>query len=223
MSRTKLKNRLLPHYTVGEECMNTVTHIVGGGLSILMALLCIVKSSLRHNALTIIGCCIYGSTLILLYTMSSIYHGLKPTTAKKVLQVLDHCAIYLLIAGTYTPILLTSIRSVSSLAAWCIFILVWGLCALAATLTAIDLKQYSVFSMICYIFMGWCIMLIPKVTLQAIPLRGFWFLLSGGIVYSIGAVLYGLGKRKRYMHALFHLFVIAGSILQFICIYFYIL
>ncbi len=223
MSRTKLKNRLLPNYTIGEERMNTITHIAGGGLSVLIAALCIVKACLYHDTITIVSCCVYGFTLILLYTMSSIYHGLKPLTAKKVLQVLDHCAIYLLIAGTYTPILLTAVRRVSPIAAWCIFALVWGLCIIATTLTAIDLKQYSVFSMICYIFMGWCIMLIPKVAFKAIPLHGFWFLLAGGIVYTIGAVLYGVGKRKRYMHSLFHLFVVAGSILQFFCIAFYIL
>ncbi len=200
-----------------------ITHIVGGGIAILITIACILISAYKGDGFAIVGSCIYGFTLILLYTMSSVYHGIKPMTAKKVMRVLDHCAIYLLIAGTYTPILFTAIRKVSPVTAWTLFSLVWGLAVLATTLTAIDLKKYSVFSMICYIFMGWCILLAPKITLQAIPLPGFLYLLAGGIVYSIGAVLYGLGKTKKYMHSVFHLFVVAGSILQFLCIQFYVI
>lgn len=110
MKRTKLKDRVLPDYTKGEETMNTVTHIVGGGLSIIMGMLCIIKSALSGDFWSIFGCCVYAFCMVLLYTMSSVYHGLKPGTAKKVLQVLDHCTIYFLISGTYTPILLAALR-----------------------------------------------------------------------------------------------------------------
>ena len=223
MTRTKLCDRKLPTYTIGEERFNMISHIVGGGFGVIALTLSVIFAALSGDPYAVVGCSVYGATMVILYTFSSIYHGLKPPFAKKVMQVLDHCAIYFLIAGTYTPILLTAIRKVSPVTAWTLFGLVWGLAALATTLTAIDLKKYSVFSMVCYIFMGWCILLAPKITLQAIPLPGFLYLLAGGIVYSIGAVLYGLGKTKKYMHAVFHLFVVAGSVLQFLCIYFYII
>lgn len=222
MKRTKLADRTLPDYTRGEEIFNMVSHIVGGGLGIIATVLCIIFSSLHNNVWGIVGSAIYGASMIILYTCSSIYHGLKPPAAKKVMQVLDHCTIYLLIAGTYTPILLSAIRPVSPVWAWGIFGLVWGLAAMAITLTAIDLKKYSKLSMTCYIGMGWCIVLAAKVTIAAIPLPGLLLLLGGGIAYTVGAILYGIGKKHRYIHSVFHLFVVFGSLLQFLCILLYV-
>ena len=137
--------------------------------------------------------------------------------------MIDHCTIYFLIGGTYTPILFCSIQPVSPAWAWTLFGIVWGLAALAATLTAIDLKKYATFSMICYIGMGWSILLAARIAIQAIPLPGLLWCLAGGISYTVGAVLYGLGKTRRYMHSIFHLFVVAGSVMQFICVFFYVI
>lgn len=223
ITRTKLANRVLPDYTMGEEIFNMVTHIVGGVLGIVVLVLCVIKSALCGNVWGVIGGAIYGASMIILYTSSSVYHGLKTGMAKKVMQVIDHCTIYFLISGTYTPILFCAIRPISRLCAWAIFGFVWGLAVLACTLTAIDLKKYSTFSMTCYILMGWCIMLSGKIAVIAMDKQGFLLLLSGGIVYSIGAVLYGLGKKTRYMHSVFHIFVVLGSFLQFLCVYNYIL
>lgn len=223
MKRTKLSDRSLPSYSHAEELFHMISHIVGGGLGVIALVLCVVFSAIYSDAYAIVGSAIYGVSLISLYTMSSIYHGLKSNLAKKVMQVLDHCTIYFLIAGTYTPILLTSIRRISPVTAWVLFGIVWGLAALAVTLTAIDLKKYSVFSMACYIGMGWCIVFALDVTIQAIAIPGLVLLLAGGIAYTIGAVLYGLGKKKRYMHAVFHLFVLLGSLLHFFCILYYII
>ena len=223
MKRTKLRDRILPNYTVGEEIMNMVTHIVGGGLGVIALVACVILSVVHQNVWGIVGSCIYGASLILLYTSSSIYHGLHPGTGKKVMQVIDHCTIYFLIGGTYTPILFCSIRPTDPIAAWVLFGIVWGLAALAATLTAIDLKKYEKFSMICYIGMGWSILLEAKTAIEAIPLPGLLWCLAGGIAYTVGAVLYGLGKKRRYMHSIFHIFVVLGSILQFICVFFYVL
>ena len=223
MTRTRLKDRLLPTYTNGEERFHMISHIVGGGLGVIALVLCVVRAALRGSVYGVVGGAIYGASLIALYTMSGIYHGLRHETAKKVFQVLDHCTIYFLIAGTYTPILFCAIRRLSPVWAWVLFGMVWGLAALAVALTAVDLKKYGVFSMCCYIGMGWCIVVAWKVLLQAVPMTGVWLLLSGGIVYTIGAVLYGIGKRRRWMHALFHLFVLIGSILQFLCVFFYVI
>jgi hemolysin III len=223
MERTKLIDRRLPDYTRGEEIFNMVSHIVGGALGVAALVLCVVVSAIKRDPMAVVSSAVYGASLIMLYTMSSVYHGLKCEMAKKVMQVLDHCTIYFLIAGTYTPILLCSIIKVSPLAAWGIFSLVWGFAALATTLTAIDLKKYSKFSMICYIGMGWCILLAAKTTMEAMALEGIILLLSGGVAYTVGAVIYGLGKRHRYMHSVFHLFVVLGSLLQFFCILFYVI
>lgn len=223
MTRTKLCDRILPNYTKGEEIFNTLSHSAGAVFGIVALLTCLMASITKQNLWDIISSIIYGGSLILLYTMSSVYHGLPKGTAKKVLQVIDHCTIYLLIAGTYTPVMLCAVRPVSPVCAWSIIGLVWGCALIAAVFTAIDLKKYAKFSMICYIGMGWCVVLAMKPTLQAVPLQGILWLLFGGISYTIGAVLYGLGKKHRYMHSVFHLFVLVGSILQYIAILFFVL
>ncbi len=200
-----------------------VSHIVGGGIGVVVLMVGVILSALKSDAWGVVTAAIYGASLILLYTMSSVYHGLRPPMAKKVLQVLDHCTIYFLIAGTYTPITLCGIRRVSPEWAWLIFGLVWGLAIVATVFTAIDLKKYSVFSMICYIGMGWCVIIAVKPVMQAIAPAGLALLLAGGISYTVGAILYGLGKRVKWMHAIFHLFVVVGSILHALCVLFYIL
>ena len=223
MERIKLCDRQLPDYTVGEEIFNTVSHIAGAVFGVVTLVLCVVVSALNRNVWGIVGSAIYGGSMIALYTVSSVYHGMKAGTGKKVMQIMDHCTIYCLIAGTYTPILLSSIRRVSPVCCWVLFGVVWGCAAVATVFTAIDLKKYNVLSMICYIGMGWCIVFAIKPALQAIPTAGFMWILAGGIAYTLGAVLYGLGTKVRYMHSVFHLFVVAGSIMQFFGIIFYIL
>ena len=219
--RIKLSDRVLPDYTKGEECMNMVTHIVGGGMGILAAVLCVIRASLNQNNWGVVACGLYGLTLIAMYAMSSIYHGLHPGMGKKVMQVIDHCTIYFLIAGTYTAVVLSALRPHFPVLAWGLFAFEWGLCALAATLTAIDLKKYNVFSMICYIGMGWAVIPFWRQTLTALTAPGFGYLLAGGIAYTIGAVLYGIGAKKRWMHSIFHIFVVLGSMLQFLAILLY--
>ena len=221
MKRTKLSERKLPDYTRGEEIMNMVTHIVGGALGIAALTLSVIMAALRGNVYGVVSSSIYGATLVVMFTVSSVYHGLKPNMGKKVMQVIDHCTIYFLIAGTYTVIVLSAIRPVYPFLGWGLFGFEWALVALATTLTAIDLKKYNVFSMICYIGMGWAVIPFWRQALEVLTVPGFLFLLSGGIAYTIGAVLYGIGSKKRWMHSVFHIFVILGAILQFFCILFY--
>ncbi len=223
MKRIKLKDRLLPDYTRGEEKMNMVTHIVGGGLGVAALGLCLSRALRYGDGFALAGALVYSCAMILLYTMSSVYHGMLPSTGKKVLQVLDHCTIYLLIAGTYTPIALCNLRSVNPMLGWGMLIFQWGLAAVAITLTAIDLKKYNVFSMICYIGMGWAILPFLGIARQSLGETGFFCLLVGGIVYTVGAVLYGIGSKKRWFHSVFHIFVVLGSLLQLLCVAFYVL
>ena len=221
IKRTKLADRLLPDYYRGEEIMNMVTHIVGGALGVVALPLCMIFAGLHDNLYGVIGSAIYGICMIAMYSLSSIYHGLRLGMAKKVLQVLDHCTIYFLIAGTYTVLSLSALRPVYPKLAWGMLIFQWVLTAISVTLTAIDLKQYRVYSMVCYICMGWAILPFFPQTIVALTETGFALLLAGGISYTIGAVLYGIGSKKHWMHAVFHIFVVLGSLLQFLCILLY--
>jgi len=201
--------------------MNMVTHIVGGGLGVLALILCVVRAAMRGNLYGVVSGAIYGTSMIFLYTVSSVYHGLRPSTGKKVMQVLDHCTIYFLIAGSYTPVALSAIRPVYPALGWGMVAFEWALTALAVTLTAIDLKKFNVFSMICYIGMGWLVLPFMRQTMEVLTKPGFLFLLFGGISYTVGAVLYGIGSKKRWFHSVFHIFVFLGSLLQLISILFY--
>lgn len=223
MKRTKLADRILPVYSPAEETMNMVTHIIGGVLGILALGLCVARSALHGSVPGVIASVIYGISMIALYTMSSVYHGLRPGMGKKVMQVIDHCTIYLLIAGSYTPVMICGMIPEYPVIGWGILGSVWALAIIAATLTAIDLKAYRVFSMICYIGMGWLIILFIPQLMRIMAPRGFQLLLAGGICYTVGAVLYGLGKKLPWMHTVFHVCVVLGSLLQFLCIYQYVL
>lgn len=224
MKRIKLNDRVLPIYTKGEEIFNMTSHIVGGALGIVAIVLCIVFAAVHGNGYGVVSGAIYGVTMIILYTMSSIYHGLKPERkSKKVFQVLDHCSIFLLIAGSYTPFALVSIRENDAVAGWAIFGVIWALAIIGIILNSIDLKRYKIFSMICYLAMGWCIIVKANLLPQILGTTGLILLVSGGIVYTIGAIFYGLGKKRKYMHSIFHLFILLGSLLQFFCILLYVM
>lgn len=226
MERTSLKNRSLPNYTKGEEIFNMVSHIVGGALGIAALTLCVVFSFLEWDAYKIAGSFIYGFSVVLLYTMSSLYHGITPKKdiAKKVFQIIDHCMIFILIAGTYTPITISAMREVNAPLAWVVFGFVWGASALGIVLNAIDIKKYKKFSMICYLVIGWCAIFTLKSLIQAITLTGFLYIILGGVSYSIGAMLYSLGHKKglKYVHSVFHIFVVFGTVLHFFGIFFYV-
>lgn len=223
MTRTKLKDRVLPYYTKGEEIFNMTSHIVGGAFGIVALVLCVVFAAIHHNGYGVVSSSIYGVTMILLYTMSSIYHGLNSKRkAKKVFQVLDHCSIFLLIAGSYTPFALCTIRGYDAFAGWMIFGIIWAIAILGIVLNSIDIKKFRVFSMICYLAMGWCIIVKANLLPQLLGAKGVILLVSGGIAYTVGAILYGFGKKHKYMHSIFHLFILLGSILQFFCILLYV-
>lgn len=222
MKRIRLRDRKLPDYTKGEEIMNMVTHIVGGSLGVIALTLCLIKACLKGGVLEIVCAIIFGLSMILLYTVSSVYHGLHPNMGKRVLQVIDHCTIYALIAGTYTPIALCAIRPLYPVLGWGLLAWQWGLGILAAVLTAIDLKKYNAFSMVCYIGMGWSILPFLPQTMAALTAAGFYLVFAGGVAYTVGAILYGIGSKMRWMHSVFHIFVVLGSVLHFLAIFLYV-
>ena len=223
MVRTKLQNRELPKYSKGEEIFNMVSHMVGAVIGVTALVLCVIFASIHKNVYGIVSSAIFGVSLILLYTMSSIYHGLNPERpSKKVLQVMDHCSIFLLIAGSYTPFALCTLREYDPALGWSIFGIVWALAIIGIVLNSIDLKKFKIFSMICYLVMGWCIIFKGYILPELLGTTGFILLLTGGIIYTIGAILYGVGKKHKWVHSIFHIACIIGSLLHFLCVLLYV-
>ncbi|MGN0753037.1 MAG: hemolysin III family protein [Aristaeellaceae bacterium] len=220
MTEIKQHRISIPKYTLGEELMNSITHGVGAGLGIAALVLCIVKSCRPLDGYKLASSIVFGLTTTLLYLMSCLYHALKVNRAKRVFRVIDHCTIFLLIAGTYTPYTLIPLRGATG---WILFGVVWGVGILGIVLNAVSLKRFAKISVACYIALGWAVIFSINQLIEALDPTGFWLLLAGGIAYTVGAILYGIGSKKRYFHSIFHFFCLIGTILHFFSIYLYVL
>ncbi|MBR3094502.1 MAG: hemolysin III family protein [Clostridia bacterium] len=216
MQRTKLEDRHLPGYTRSEEIFNMVTHIAGGGFGVIALVLCVIFAVLHHNWWGLAGGVIYGLMTIFLYTISSVYHGLRPERAKKVLQVLDHCTIYAMILGTYAPILLTGLRKVYPTRTLIITLVILAMTALGVTFTAIDFHRYAVIATGGYFVIGWSLLFSLSAVIEAFGKPLVWWLIAGGAVYTLGMIFFAVGMKKHYFHSVFHIFILVGSVLQFI-------
>ncbi len=212
-----MKNYILPNYSKGEEIFNTISHLVGFFIGISVLVLTVL---FHHDFYGLISGIIFGISLIILYSMSSVYHGLSPKkiTAKKIFQIIDHCSIFILIAGSYTPIAFCILRNNNSKLIWTVLIIIWVITILGIVLNAIDLKKYKIFSSICYLLMGWSTLIKIDVLIRLIGINGFLLIIIGGLAYTAGFVFYSLGKHKKWMHSIFHLLCLVGSILHCICI-----
>ena len=210
----------IPKYTLGEELMNSISHGIGAGLGIAALVLCIVKSCTPLDGYKLASSIVFGLTTTMLYLMSCLYHGLKVNRAKRVFRVIDHCTIFLLIAGTYTPYTLITLRGLTG---WLLFGVVWGVGILGIVLNAVSLKRFAKLYVACYIALGWVVLFASKQLIESLDSVGLWLLLAGGIAYTIGAVLYGIGAKKRYFHSIFHFFCMIGTALHFFSIYFFVL
>ena len=214
---TTLKNPPA-RYTKGEELFNMITHIVGGGLGLVALIACVIVAAFNQNAWGVASGLVYGFSVVLLFTMSSIYHGLKIGLPKRVFRIFDHCTIFVLIAGTYTPVLLNEFRRAYPVDAWVMFGVLWALAVLGITLNAINMKRFAVFSIVCYLGMGWTAMFRIGRLIEVLGGAFFTLILLGGILYTVGVVFYAIGSKTKYMHSVFHLFVIAASILHSVAI-----
>ncbi len=223
--RTKLADRNLPNYTRGEEIFNMVSHIVGAVLGLASLVLGIIFAAVRgHGAGAILCAIVFGLSMVVLYTMSAIYHGLSPKLrGKKVMQVLDHCSVFLLIAGSYTPVTLCGLMQADPVAAWVIFAFVWAISVLGIVLNSIDIAKYQAFSMVCYLGLGWCIVASLPALFSVLPAVAVWMLVLGGVAYTIGAILFGIGIHKKWMHSVFHVFCVLGSVLHGLMILIFVL
>ncbi|MBR1779443.1 MAG: hemolysin III family protein [Clostridia bacterium] len=210
----KRKNLNLPIYSTFEEILSAIFHGIGAILSIAAIVLLILSSSFK--AKTIVCVSIYSATLFLLYIFSTMYHALGVNKAKKVFRILDHCSIFILISGTYTPICLLMLEGPVG---WILFSIVWICAIVGIVFNAIDIKKFSKLSMICYVAMGWAIIFAIKPLLNVVNQRQLLFLFLGGIFYTVGAAIYAAGKKVKYMHAVWHIFVLCGSICHFFMIF----
>ncbi len=205
--------------TMGEEIANAVSHGVGAGLAIAGTVIAIIYACIYGRAISIVSASLYGASLIILYVASTLYHSLTNKTAKKVFQIFDHCSIFILILGSYIPICLCLLPAALG---WTFFGINVACTALGVVLNAIDMKKFKTFSMIAYIIMGWSVVFFWSPLKTQIDPRGLYLLIAGGIAYTVGVIFYKL-KNVKYMHYIWHLCVLAGSVFHFFCMLFYVL
>lgn len=206
----------IPKYTLAEELISSISHGCGAIFGIVALVLCVNKT---ETATGYVGASLYGSFMFLMYVISCVYHALPPhLTGKKVMRVIDHCTVLLMVAGTFMPLCLNLIKGALG---WTVFGIVWGMTIISIILNCIGLDKFKRVSAICSLIMGWSAIFLIKPIYYKAGLTALILLITGGIVYSLGAILFSLGKKYKYMHSIFHFFVIGGSILHFIFIYAY--
>ena len=222
--RTPLALRKIPVYTKGEEIFNMVTHILGGGFGIVALTMCMTSAIMHRNWWGLVTGIFYCISMILVYVVSSIYHGLSPLKnlkEKKIMQVLDHCDIYGLVSGTYLPIAMTGLRESHPVLAWTTLGIVYGVCILGTVFTAIDFHKFGPISYACYFVAGWSVLAALPAIIHVYSALFAILLFVGGVAYSSGMIFFVLQRKHKYQHSVFHIFIILGSVLQFVPIFLY--
>ena len=203
--------------SLGEEIANAISHGVGTLLAIAATVVLIVRACLYGTPIGIVCACLYGTAMILLYCFSTLYHSITNQSAKKVFQIFDHCSIFLLILGTYIPIVLTMLGGAVG---WTIFGIITGLTVLGIVFNSIDLVRWHKISLVLYVLMGWTVVGFGPAVLRVLPKEGLIWLVGGGILYTVGIIFYVM-KKHKYMHFIWHLFVLGGTIMHYIFIFLY--
>ena len=212
-----MSRKYVPKYSLGEELINSISHGIGAGLSVAALVLCVVKASTAGGKVAAV---LYGALMIMLYTISCIYHALSPRLrGKRVLRVIDHANVFLMVAGTYMPICLSLLGG--TVWGWLAFGVVWLVTIVAVVFSCIDVDKFQMVGVVCNLVLGWGVLLLLPVLCNMVSWIGLMLLIFGGVAYSLGAVLYVIGARVPYMHSVFHFFVLMGSILHFFFIYLY--
>lgn len=219
MNQNRMRSTNSMGYTIGEEIANSITHGVGAALSVAGLTLLVALAAIYGDVWRIVSFSIYGSSLILLYLASTLYHSIQYPKVKRILRIFDHAAIYLLIAGTYTPFTLVSMRGTWG---WSLFGVVWGLALMGVAFKTLFIGRYEKIATAAYVLMGWLVVVAFKQMVLTIPPGGIVWLVLGGVAYTLGVIFYAWDKLP-YNHAIWHLFVLAGSICHFFAILFYVL
>lgn len=216
----EIKKIKIPNYTLSEEIINSLSHGIAAAFSICGLIMLIIKAS-NIGATAISSVTIFGTTMILLYTMSCIYHALSPNIlGKKILRVIDHCNVFLLVFGTIIPVSLIGIGGISG---WIFFGITAFTTLIGIFSSCINIDKVQLIEVICHLLNGWSVVFFSKILLQNIGLIGLILIILGGVMYTLGAILYGIGSKRKYIHSIFHFFCIFGTILHYISIYKYIL
>ena len=219
----------IPTYSLAEELINSISHGLGAIFGIVGLCMMLSKTIPTGDPFAIVSSIIYGVSLVILFTISCIYHSLAINRGKKVFRILDHDAIYILIAGTYAPYMLVGLRPHNvwnmgtGTLAYLMFAIVWACCIVGAVFNSINIHKYKKLSMACYLIAGWVVVGALVVLWNIITPVGVLLLLGGGIVYTIGSVIYAMGKTRKYFHSIFHIFVLIGAVMMFISVYCFVL
>ncbi len=209
----------LRRYTVGEEIFNSISHGIGAVLGIAGTIVLIVFAAMNKSHIAMASSIIYGVSLIILYSMSTLYHAISNVKVKEIMRVFDHTSIFLLIAGSYTPFCLIALNGNAK--AMVVILSVWICAIIGIICNSVNLEKAEKPSMVLYVAMGWAILAVIKDIVHVLPIAGFWLLFLGGVSYTGGLIFFG--SKKRYMHSIWHLFVLLGSVLHFICIAVYVM
>jgi len=214
------KERVSLHkYSLGEELISAISHGLGAVLAVVCLILCILVS--RNNGMiALTSAIIYGSSLIILYIMSTLYHSFKPNKAKKVFRIFDHCSIFLLIAGSYTPFTLITLEGLTG---WILCGVIWTCAIIGIVLNSINLEKFKKVSFALYLIMGWAVIFAFNPLIASLASTGLLLLILGGVIYTLGAIVYLIGRKRKYMHSVWHFFVLGGSIFHFFAIYRFVL
>ncbi len=207
------------HYTVFEEVLNASTHGVGIVFGIVALVLMVVFAAFKGDPWLIVAVSIFGASMILLYLASTLYHAFPWPAIKERMRVMDHCAIYVLIAGTYTPFLLTSLRGPWG---WSLLGVVWGAAVVGCVFKIFFISRWQLVATLMYLVMGWIIVVALKPAIAAVPPGAIWLMLAGGLAYSAGVIFY-LCERIPYNHAIWHVFVLGGTVTHFLAIFFFLI
>jgi len=212
-------NQSINNFSIAEEIWHAITHGIGFFLGIAGLVILVTTASYHSNALGITASAIYGTTLVIMYGSSTLYHSITNYRAKKLFQTFDHASIYILIAGSYTPISLLTLRGAWG---WSIFGVTWGIAVIGVALKFLYPRKLEKLSLYLYVIMGWIVVIAFKPLIHNMPNGGLWLLVAGGLCYSFGVIFY-VKDTKPYFHTIWHLFVLAGSICHYFAILFYVL
>lgn len=209
----------IKHYSPAEEKTNIIAHAIGLVLSIIALVLLVARANLYGDTLQLVSVSIFGMSLITLYAASTFYHSARDPALRARLRIIDHATIYVLIAGTYTPLALISLGGSTG---WLIFSIAWAMALTGITLKVFFTRKFDLVSTLMYVFMGWIIIFAIKPLVNNMPSEGLFWLFAGGVAYTTGAILYSI-KKIKFNHATFHMFVLLGSFCHFVSVYFYVL
>jgi hemolysin III len=217
MGKQKNKTAEVGFYSLGEEIANSTIHGIGALLSVAAMVVIIVLSIIDGGGVYTLAAVLYGTALVVLYCMSTLYHAVTHKTAKRMLRICDHCSIFLLIAGTYSPLMLITLKGIHGTI---LFATIWSVTVFGIVLNAIDLKRFEKLSLVLYVLMGWAVLVAIKPLYAALPPAGFWLVVGGGVVYTLGLIFYGC--KWKFAHSVWHLFVLGASVLHFLAILLYV-